>query len=933
MDISPKTSSDISFEDFRTQILKDYETAVLSRICSLMGRKEVLTGKAKFGIFSDGKELPQLAMARAFKNGDFRSGYYRDQTFMMALGLLTPKAMFHALYATTDIEKEPMSAGRQMIAHYNTHSLNDDGSWKDLTKQKNSAPDISCTAGQMPRLLGLAQASKVYRNLKNIDATKFSVNGNEVAWGTIGNASTSEGMFFETINAGGVLQVPMVISIWDDGYGISVPQEYHTTKEDISKALEGFQRDEDNLGYEILKVKGWDYTGLMHAYENASDIARDEHVPVIIHVTELTQPQGHSTSGSHERYKSDERLQWERENDCNKRFKQWIIDSGISTEEELSKMEISIKKKVRAAKKEAWAEYLQSHREQKKSLVLLLGQAANSSQNKSFITKLKNDLVANEEPIKKDLAAAARKALRYLLGENSAEKKALHDWTNQFLDNEQPKYSHHLYSENENKATNIPEIKPQYDSNSENVDGRIILRDNFDALFEKYPEALVFGEDSGAIGDVNQGLEGLQEKHGKLRVADTGIRETTIIGQGLGMALRGLRPIAEIQYLDYIFYAMPTLTDDVATIRYRTVGKQKAPLIVRTRGHRLEGIWHSGSPMGGLVHLLRGMYILSPRNMTQAAGFYNTLLQSDDPAIVIECLNGYRLKETLPDNIDKFTVPLGVPEVLQEGTDVTLVTYGSCVRIAQAGIAQLEKHNISVELIDVQTLLPFDLEHQIVESVKKTNRVVFLDEDFPGGTSAYMMQQVLEKQGGSVEGLEMGILSDNLKLQENLALIYYKKEKYEDALAILKKLKKTTFLNDLTSKINDSIKKRDKNSQKVSFSATVKNTSESTSSLNGYKGRIQGLIRTNNHLLLKQVAADALENFPSQPYFYYAQGYAFNKTGKHRDAIEVLEASLDYLVGDISLANKIYTELADAYNGINNSVKANMYLRKVKPGF
>ncbi len=747
MDISPQTSNDISFDDFRAQILNDYETAFLSRTCSLIGRKEVLTGKAKFGIFGDGKELPQLAMARSFRNGDFRSGYYRDQTFMMALGLLTPKAMFHALYATTDIEKEPMSAGRQMIAHYLTHSLNEDGTWKDLTKQKNSAPDISCTAGQMPRLLGLAQASKVYRNIKNIDADKFSVNGNEVAWGTIGNASTSEGMFFETINAGGVLQVPMVISIWDDAYGISVPQEYHTTKEDISKALEGFQRDEDHLGYEILKVKGWDYTGLMHAYENASDIARDEHVPVIIHVTELTQPQGHSTSGSHERYKSEERLQWERENDCNKRFKEWILQSGISTEEELNEMEVAIKKRVRTAKKEAWAEYLETQLAQKKSLVLLLDRAANSSQNKAFITKLKNDLVANEEPIKKDLAATARKALRYLLGENSAEKKALLDWTNQFLENEQPKYSEHLYSEHANKATNILEIKPQFDPNCEHVDGRIILRDNFDALFSKYPEVLVFGEDSGAIGDVNQGLEGLQEKYGKLRVADTGIRESTIIGQGLGMALRGLRPIAEIQYLDYIFYAMPTLTDDLATIRYRTVGKQKAPLIVRTRGHRLEGIWHSGSPMGGLIHLLRGMYILSPRNMTQAAGFYNTLLKSDEPALVIESLNGYRLKESMPNNLGEFCTPIGVVETMKSGIDITLVSYGSTLRIVMQAAKELQEVGIDAEVVDAQSLLPFDINHDVVKSVQKTNRLLVIDEDVPGGCSAYLLNEIIEKQG------------------------------------------------------------------------------------------------------------------------------------------------------------------------------------------
>ena len=746
MNLSPKTSSDISFEDFRAQILKDYEIAVLSRTCSLLGRKEVLTGKAKFGIFGDGKELPQLAMARSFQNGDFRSGYYRDQTFMMALGLLSPKDLFHALYASSDIEKEPMSAGRQMIGHYLTYSLNEDGSWKDLTKQKNTSPDISCTAGQMPRLLGLAQASKMYRNLKDLDASKFSINGNEIAWGTIGNASTSEGLFFETINAGGVLQVPMVVSIWDDEYVISVPQKYHTTKEDISKVLQGFQRDDENKGYEILKVNGWDYTALMHAYENASDIAREEHVPVIIHVKELTQPQGHSTSGSHERYKSEERLAWERENDCNKRFKEWIIASNISTVEELNELELSIKKMVRTAKKEAWAEYLESHLANKKTLIHLLDQAAISSPNKIFVAKLKNNLIAIEEPIKRDLATTARKALRYLIGENSIEKKALQEWINTFLKEEQPKYSRHLYSEHANKATNIAEVKPEYDTNPEKVDGRVILRDNFDILFEKNPDVVVFGEDTGAIGDVNQGLEGLQEKYGKFRVADTGIRESTIIGQGLGMALRGLRPIAEIQYLDYIFYAMTTLTDDVATVRYRSIGKQKAPLIIRTRGHRLEGIWHSGSQMGGLIHLLRGIYILSPRNMTQAAGFYNTLLKSDEPALVIESLNGYRLKEPKPNNLGSFCTPIGVVETIKTGVDITLVSYGSTLRIVIQAAKELQEVGIDAEVIDAQSLLPFDINHDVVKSIEKTNRLLVIDEDVPGGCSAYLLNEIIEKQ-------------------------------------------------------------------------------------------------------------------------------------------------------------------------------------------
>ena len=744
----PSTSNDISFDDFKSQILQDYETAVTSRECSLLGRREVLSGKAKFGIFGDGKELPQLAMARAFQDGDFRSGYYRDQTFMMALDLLSPKAFFHGLYATTDLEKEPMSAGRQMGGHFVTHSLNEDGTWKNLTKQKNSSADISCTAGQMPRLLGLAQASKIYRHVEGIDQTNFSNNGNEVAWGTIGNASTSEGHFFETLNAAGVMQVPMVISIWDDEYGISVPSEFHTTKGDISEALSGFQRDEEHDGFEILKVKGWDYTALIHAFENASDIAREGHVPVLVHVTELTQPQGHSTSGSHERYKSSERLEWERKNDCNKRFREWIIENGINTEEELKKVEREIKHKVRAAKKEAWSEFLKPQLVAKKELVQLLDKAAGQSPNRAFINKLKNDLIAVEEPLKKDLASKSRQALRYLLGESTPEKKHLQQWIANFLGDNEPHYSSHLYNELGNKATKIEPISPSYPQNTEQVDGRIILRDNFDALFSKYPEALIFGEDTGNIGDVNQGLEGLQKKYGDLRIADTGIRETSIIGQGIGMALRGLRPIAEIQYLDYILYAIQTLSDDLATLLYRTVGKQKAPLIIRTRGHRLEGIWHSGSPMGGLVHLLRGMYVLAPRNMTQAAGFYNTLMKSDEPALIIESLNGYRLKEQKPSNLGEFCTPIGKVETLKEGTDITLLSYGSTLRIVEKVANDLLEVGIDAEVIDAQSLLPFDLDHDVVKSLQKTNRFLVIDEDVPGGCSAYLMQEVVEKQGG-----------------------------------------------------------------------------------------------------------------------------------------------------------------------------------------
>ncbi len=744
---NPETENHISFDDFQHQILKDYKVAVTSRECSLLGRREVLTGKAKFGIFGDGKELPQLAMARAFKDGDFRSGYYRDQTFMMALGMLSPKEFFHGLYATTDIEKEPMSAGRQMGGHFVTHSINNDGTWKDLTKQKNSSADISCTAGQMPRLLGLAQASKVYRNVKDILQKNFSNNGNEVAWGTIGNASTSEGHFFETFNAAGVMQVPMVISIWDDDYGISVPAEFHTTKGDISEILKGFQRDENNRGYEILKVKGWDYTALIHAYENAADIAREEHVPVLIHVTELTQPQGHSTSGSHERYKSEQRLNWERENDCNKRFREWILENNISSEEALKALEKEIKLAVRNAKKEAWSEFLQPHQILKQELIRLLDELAKSSPNKNFVERAKNDLIAIDEPLKKDLASIARGALRLVIGENSVQQQTLVTWINKFMDNNQSKFSNLLYDDGKNSATNIPSIPANYDSNCQEVDGRIILRNNFDKLFETYPNALVFGEDTGKIGDVNQGLEGLQDKYGDLRIADTGIRETTIIGQGIGLALRGLRPIAEIQYLDYILYGIQTLSDDLASLLYRTVGKQKAPLIIRTRGHRLEGIWHSGSPMGGLIHLLRGIYILVPRNMTQAAGFYNTLMKAQEPALVIESLNGYRLKEKLPSNLGEFCTPIGQIEVLKKGSDITLLSYGSTMRIVEKVAQDLLVAGIDAEVIDAQTLLPFDLNHNVLDSIKKTNRLLIIDEDVPGGCSAYLMQEIIEKQG------------------------------------------------------------------------------------------------------------------------------------------------------------------------------------------
>lgn len=747
MDISTANSKkQISFDEFKSEIIADYKIAVSSRECSLLGRREVLTGKAKFGIFGDGKELPQIAMAKAFKNGDFRSGYYRDQTFMMAIGHLKPKDLFHGLYATTDIEKEPMSAGRQMGGHFVTHSLNEDGSWKNLTAQKNSSADISPTAAQMPRLLGLAQASKVYRSEKNIDASLFSNQGNEVAWGTIGNASTSEGLFFETINAGGVLQVPMVVSIWDDEYGISVHAKHQTTKEDISEVLKGFKIENGTNGYEIFKVNGWDYPALIKTYQEAGAIAREKHIPVIVHVKELTQPQGHSTSGSHERYKSNERLLWEKEQDCNLVFREWILDNNFADEEELLAIEKEIKRTVRNAKKEAWSEFLSPHLSYKKELINVLRAVEKTTQNKASIKSLLNDLIAIEEPIKKDLASKARLALRGLIGEPSQEKEQLSDWLAQFMKEMQPKYSAHLYSENANKATTIAAVKPSYDSNAAQVDGRRILRDNFDQLLENNPEFLIFGEDSGTIGDVNQGLEGLQHKYGATRVADTGIREATIIGQGIGMALRGLRPVAEIQYLDYMLYALQTLSDDLASLRYRTLGKQKAPLIVRTRGHRLEGIWHSGSQMGGLIHFLRGMYILTPRNMTVAAGFYNTLMKSDEPAVVIESLNGYRLKEPMPNNLSEICTPIGVVEVLKEGKDITVVSYGSTLRIVAQVATALQNYDIDIELIDAQTLLPFDIDQRVLESVKKTNRLIVIDEDVPGGCAAYLIQEIVEKQ-------------------------------------------------------------------------------------------------------------------------------------------------------------------------------------------
>ncbi len=743
------TNSEISFEDFKKSVLNDYKIAVTSRECSLLGRREVLTGKAKFGIFGDGKEVPQLAWAKAFKNGDWRSGYYRDQTFMMAIGKLTIEQFFAGLYAHTDINVDPMSAGRQMGGHFSTHSINEDGTWKNLTTQKNSSADISPTAGQMPRLLGLAQASKIFRNVKGIEnKTNFSINGNEVAWGTIGNASTSEGLFWETINAAGVLQVPMVTSVWDDEYGISVHAKYQTTKENISEILKGFQRTEDEKGFEIIRVKGWDYPELVEVYSRASQIAREEHVPVLIHVQELTQPQGHSTSGSHERYKNKARLEWEAEHDCNKKMREWMIASDIATDETLLEIEKDIKKKVRDGKKAAWNAFVAPQKKEKEEAVVLLGNLAENSSNKERIEKLKNTLASDKEPLRKDILSTARKALRLVANENSSEKKQLQDWIANYFEVIQPKYSAHLYSESEENAKTVNEVLPTYASDAEEVDGRVVLRENFDVIFSKHPNTLIFGEDTGAIGDVNQGLEGLQEKYGELRIADSGIREATILGQGIGMAMRGLRPIAEIQYLDYVLYCLQIMSDDLATLRYRTHGTQKSPLIIRTRGHRLEGIWHSGSPMGGLIHLLRGIYILVPRNMTKAAGFYNTLLETDEPALVVECLNGYRLKEKLPNNLGELRTPIGVVETIKEGTDITLVSYGSTVRIVEEAAKELQEAGIEAEIIDVQSLLPLDIKHDIVKSLAKTNRLLVIDEDVPGGAASYILNHIVEEQGG-----------------------------------------------------------------------------------------------------------------------------------------------------------------------------------------
>lgn len=743
----------ISFDDFRKSILDDYRLGRISREMALLGRREVLTGKAKFGIFGDGKELPQLAMAKVFRDGDWRSGYYRDQTFALAVDALTPESFFAQLYADTSVEREPASAGRQMNGHYATRSLNEDGSWKNLMQQKNISSDISPTAGQMPRLLGLAQASKVFKQIKFEGSEKFTNNGQEVAFGTIGDASTAEGHFWETLNAACALQVPMIVSIWDDGYGISVPTHNQRAKVDIAEMLSGFQRNEgENQGCEIIQVKAWDYPALLDAYARAEHFARHESIPVVVHVVEVTQPQGHSTSGSHERYKNEDRLTWEASFDGLVKFREWILsyeveiqdqNEVLATAEELDAIDAEAKRTAKNAQKRAWDGYQSSINDIKNTVLPLVESL--KPQNPAINTELEkfNSLVS---VAKRDIFHLARKVLMITRDHQTSEREALQKKYEELFAVEKDNYSSHLYSQSRWKATNIAEVPPVYSDSSQELDGRMVIRNNFDKIFEKYPETLVFGEDTGNIGDVNQGLEGMQEKYGDLRVADTGIREATILGQGIGMAMRGLRPIAEIQYLDYILYCLQGMSDDLATLQYRTKGGQKAPVIIRTRGHRLEGIWHSGSPMAGILNLSKGINILVPRNLTKAAGFYNTMLQSDEPCVIIECLNGYRLKEKQPDNLGEFTVPVGKVEITRQGNDVTLVTYGSTWRVVTEAANELENLGISAEVIDIQSLIPFDLSSDIAESVRKTNRLVVIDEDVEGGASAFILQQVLEKQ-------------------------------------------------------------------------------------------------------------------------------------------------------------------------------------------
>jgi len=735
-------------EEARKELLADFRVAILSRETSLLGRREVLTGKAKFGIFGDGKEIAQIALAKQWKNGDWRSGYYRDQTMMMAAGLLTVQQFFAQLYAHPSVDAEPASAGRQMNGHYASRFIDENGDWLPQTEMKNASADVSPTASQMPRLLGLAYASKFYRNSPELkDKKNFSHNGNEVAFGTIGDASTSEGMFWEAMNAAAVLSVPMVMSVWDDGHGISVPKEFQTTKASISEALAGFQRQEGTNGFQIFKVKGWDYRNLCLTYDEAVRVARDEHIPVLVHVEEVTQPQGHSTSGSHERYKSADRLSWETEYDCLVQYRKWMIELGATNDQELDAIVKDCKKEVREAKKAAWDAFLNEIKAEQNTAATLIEAAASASENKNFVQKLSNDLKTISEPERRDIFVAIRKAIRYLRKDNHSAKENLINWYKAELSKNENRYDSFLYNDSKGNALEVLPVEPNYEGDNA-VDGREILRDNFDKLLNDNPELVIFGEDAGKIGGVNQGLEGLQDKYGVHRVFDTGIRECTIIGQAIGLSMRGLRPIAEIQYLDYVHYAIQLISDDLATVQYRTKGGQRAPVIIRTRGHRLEGVWHSGSPMGMILGAVRGIHVCVPRNMTQAAGMYNTLMSAEEPAIVIESLNGYRLKENLPSNLGEFKISLGIPEVMKEGSDITLVTYGSMVRMVEAAAKEMAELGINAEIIDIQTLLPFDIDESIVESLKKTNRILFIDEDVPGGASAYMMQQVIENQGG-----------------------------------------------------------------------------------------------------------------------------------------------------------------------------------------
>ena len=735
-----------NFEDYKKKVLKDYYTIVLSRETSVLGRREVLSGKGKFGIFGDGKELPQIAMNHFFENGDFRSGYYRDQTFLMAQGFLTPEDHFAALYAHPDVKYEPMSAGRQMVGHFSNKLIDENGNWLDQTKQKNHISDVSSIGAQMPRLVGLAQASKIYRKLKIPGSEKFSKNGNEIAWGTIGNAGTSEGLFFEAINAIGVLQIPVVMSIWDDGYGISVKNEQQTTKQSISKALSGFNKEENGSGLEIMTVKGWDYPALIKTYSYAAKLARENHIPVLVHVTELTQPLGHSTSGSHERYKSKERLEWEKENDCNKRMREWILSNGFSIEKDLIEIENTIKEEVKEARRSAWRNYQKPILKLKHELNIFLEEFILNTNKDVALKIIHKELNEKTELFYHDVLTSAKKTRNILIRQGFIKVENFKDWINKTKNLLQEKFSSNLYSEGINSIERVKSIPVQYSKEPQMVDGRIILRDNFDKLMESEDRLIIFGQDSGKIGGVNQGLEGLQKKYGKIRVADSGIREATIIGQGIGMALRGLKPIAEIQYLDYILYCIQILSDDLATLSYRTKGRQLSPLIIRTRGHRLEGIWHSGSPMAGIINLMRGIHILVPRNMTQAAGFYNTLLKANQPAIVIESLNGYRIKEKMPSNLGVFTLPIGKVDILKVGLDITLVSYGSTLRIVEKVAKDLENFDINAEVIDIQSLIPFDLDCEIKDSIEKTNRLVIIDEDMPGGASAFILQQLMDKQ-------------------------------------------------------------------------------------------------------------------------------------------------------------------------------------------